>query len=128
MIRLKNRSVIITGGAQGLGEGIARRLASEGASVAIADRNGALAQEVADDLKRQNYSALAVTVDVSERKQVEAAIQTVVKEFGKVDVYFNNAGFNKPVPFMDVDEDNFNSIMRVNAWVLCSARRKRRVK
>ena len=127
-MRLKNRSVIITGGAQGLGEGIARRLASEGASVAIADRNGALAQEVADDLKRQNYSALAVTVDVSERKQVEAAIQTVVKEFGKVDVYFNNAGFNKPVPFMDVDEDNFNSIMRVNAWVLCSARRKRRVK
>lgn len=115
-MRLKNRSVIITGGAQGLGEGIARRLASEGASVAIADRNGALAQEVADDLKRQNYSALAVTVDVSERKQVEAAIQTVVKEFGKVDVYFNNAGFNKPVPFMDVDEDNFNSIMRVNAW------------
>ena len=85
-MRLKNRSVIITGGAQGLGEGIARRLASEGASVAIADRNGALAQEVADDLKRQNYSALAVTVDVSERKQV------------------------------DVDEDNFNSIMRVNAW------------
>ena len=50
-MRLKNRSVIITGGAQGLGEGIARRLASEGASVAIADRNGALAQEVADDLK-----------------------------------------------------------------------------
>ena len=48
-MRLKNRSVIITGGAQGLGEGIARRLASEGASVAIADRNGALAQEVADE-------------------------------------------------------------------------------
>jgi meso-butanediol dehydrogenase/(S,S)-butanediol dehydrogenase/diacetyl reductase len=39
-----------------------------------------------------------------------------VKSFGRLDVFFNNAGFNKPLPFMEVDENNFNSIMRVNAW------------
>src|ERR1700733_12645358 len=46
-------------------------------------------------------------VDVAERKQVQEAIQTTVDRFGRLDVMFNNAGFNKPAPFMDVDEDNF---------------------
>ncbi len=115
-MRLKDRVVMITGGAQGLGEGIARRLAAEGASVVIADRNGTLAESVAVDLKGQKLSALSVTVDVAERAQVQAAINTAVAEFGRLDVVFNNAGFNKPLPFMDVDENNFNSIMRVNGW------------
>jgi meso-butanediol dehydrogenase/(S,S)-butanediol dehydrogenase/diacetyl reductase len=115
-MRLQDRVVMITGGAQGLGEGIARRLASEGASVVIADINGALAKSVADELKGQKKKAIAVTVDVAERKQVQAGIKQVVDAFGKLDVMFNNAGFNKPVPFMEVDESNFNSIMRVNAW------------
>jgi NAD(P)-dependent dehydrogenase (short-subunit alcohol dehydrogenase family) len=48
-----------------------------------------------------------VTLDVAERKQVQEAIQTTVDRFGRLDVMFNNAGFNKPVPFMGVDEDNF---------------------
>ena len=42
--------------------------------------------------------------------------QETVKSFGRLDVFFNNAGFNKPLPFMEVDENNFNAIMRVNAW------------
>ena len=44
------------------------------------------------------------------------AVQKTVERFGRLDVMFNNAGFNRPLPFMDVDEDNFNSIMRVNAY------------
>jgi meso-butanediol dehydrogenase/(S,S)-butanediol dehydrogenase/diacetyl reductase len=55
-------------------------------------------------------------VDVADRGQVQAAIKTVVDSFGRLDVLFNNAGFNKPLPFLDVDENNFNSIMRVNGW------------
>lgn len=115
-MRLKDRVIMITGGAQGLGEGIAQRLADEGGAIVIADMNGAKAEAVAADLKRQGHRALAVTVDVAERAQVQAAIRKTVEAFGKLDVMFNNAGFNKPVPFMDVDEANFNSIMRVNAW------------
>ena len=56
------------------------------------------------------------TVDVAERTQFKVAIAKTVETFGKLDVLFNNAGFNKPLPFLDVDESNFNSIMRVNAW------------
>jgi meso-butanediol dehydrogenase/(S,S)-butanediol dehydrogenase/diacetyl reductase len=116
MMRLQNRVVLITGGAQGLGEGIARRAALEGATVVIADINGRLAASVAAGMISEGHSALAVTVDVAERVQVKAAIAKTVDTFGKLDVMFNNAGFNKPVPFMDVDESNFNSIMRVNAY------------
>lgn len=115
-MRLQDRVVMVTGGAQGLGEGIARRMAIEGATLVIADMNGALATSIADSLKSEGHQALAVTVDVAERPQVQAAIQRAVDTFGKLDVMFNNAGFNKPVPFMEVDENNFNSIMRVNAY------------
>lgn len=113
-MRLKDRVIMVTGGAQGLGEGIARRLAEEGGTVVIADINGRLAESVAASLKSGGHPALAVTMDVAERAQVKAAVARAVDAFGKLDVMFNNAGFNKSLPFMEVDENNFNSIMRVN--------------
>jgi meso-butanediol dehydrogenase/(S,S)-butanediol dehydrogenase/diacetyl reductase len=106
---------MVTGGAQGLGEGIARRLAADGASVVIADMNRAKAESVAESLRKDGRRALATTVDVAERAQFKGAIQKTVESFGKLDILFNNAGFNKPLPFLEVDENNFNSIMRVNA-------------
>jgi meso-butanediol dehydrogenase/(S,S)-butanediol dehydrogenase/diacetyl reductase len=115
MAKLQEKVIFITGGAQGLGEGIARRVAEDGASVVIADINGAKAKSVADSFQAQGHTAIAVTLDVAERKQMRDAIQRTIEHFGGLDVMFNNAGFNRPLPFMDVDEDNFNSIMRVNA-------------
>jgi meso-butanediol dehydrogenase/(S,S)-butanediol dehydrogenase/diacetyl reductase len=111
---IKGKSIIVTGGAQGLGEGIVRRLADEGARVVIADMNGAKAELVAKDLRGKGHEAIAATVDVAERAQVKAMVAQTAKAFGGIDVLFNNAGFNKPVPFFDVDEANFNSIIRVN--------------
>ncbi len=117
MATLQNKVVMITGGAQGIGEGIARRLASDGALIAIADLNGDKAKAVADTLKGDGATrAIGVQADVGDRGQVQQAIKAVVDAFGRLDVLFNNAGFNKPLPFLDVDESNFNSIMRVNAW------------
>jgi meso-butanediol dehydrogenase/(S,S)-butanediol dehydrogenase/diacetyl reductase len=116
MSKLEGKSVMITGGAQGIGEGIARRLAAEGASIAVADLNGEKAESVAKSLKSDGAKAIGVKVDVAERAQVQAAIKKVVDSFGRLDVLFNNAGFNKPVPFLEVDENNYNSIMRVNGW------------
>jgi meso-butanediol dehydrogenase/(S,S)-butanediol dehydrogenase/diacetyl reductase len=114
-MRLRDRVIMITGGAQGLGEGIARRLAAEGGSVVIADRNGEQASAVAESIREAGHDSLAATVDVAERDQLREAVARSVEAFGKLDVMFNNAGFNKPLPFMEVDEANFNAIMRVNA-------------
>jgi len=116
MSKLAGKSIMITGGAQGIGEGIARRLASEGASIAIADLNGDKAKAVAESLKSDGGKAIGVKVDVADRGQVQTAIKETVKSFGRLDALFNNAGFNKPLPFLDVDENNYNSIMRVNGW------------
>ncbi len=116
MARLQGKVVIVTGGAQGIGEGIATRLAREGAHVAVADLNGDKARSVAETLNRSGGSAIGVAVDVAERAQVQAAIAQTVQSFGRLDIIFNNAGFNKPLPFLEVDEANFNAILRVNAW------------
>jgi len=116
MSRLAGRSAIVTGAAQGIGEEIATRLAAEGAKVAVADLNLDKAQAVAERLKRSGAEAIAVQVDVAERAQMRAAVEATVAAFGRLDILFNNAGFNKPLPFMEVDEANFNAIMRVNAW------------
>ena len=116
MSRLQGKVAIVTGGAQGIGEGVAMRLIEEGARVAIADLNGDKAKSVAEGFNHGGARAIGVQVDVADRAQVRAAVEATVKAFGRLDVYFNNAGFNKPLPFMDVDEDNFNAIMRVNAW------------
>ena len=122
MSRLKDKVAIVTGGAQGIGEGVAIRLAQEGARVAIADLNGDRAKSAAERINQTGGEAIGLALDVAERAQVRAAIQQTVDAFGRLDVFFNNAGFNKPLPFMEVDEANFNAIMRVNAWavMLCT--------
>ena len=116
MSKLEGKSVMITGGAQGIGEGVARRLASEGALITVADLNGDKAKTTADSIKADGGKAIGVKVDVADRGQMQAAIKQVVDSFGRLDVLFNNAGFNKPLPFLEVDENNYNSIMRVNGW------------
>ena len=115
MADLKSRSVIVTGGAQGLGAGIVRRLVQDGARVAIVDLKGDEADVFAAELRKSGHEAIGLKADVANRTDMRAVVRDVTEAFGGIDVLFNNAGFNKPVPFLDVDEDNFNAIMRVNA-------------
>lgn len=114
MSKLDGKVCIITGAAQGIGKGIAERLASEGASVVIADVNGELAEETAAEIRKDGYPALAVKVDVTNRDEVKAMIDRTVEEFGKLDVMFNNAGVNRPQHFLETTEENWHWIMNVN--------------
>lgn len=114
--RLIERTVVITGAASGIGAAIAAGLAAEGAAVAVADLNLPAAQAVADRIVADGGRAIAVRVDVAERDQVRAGIETVVTEFGHLDAYFNNAGVNKPEKFLDITEDAWNLILKVNAF------------
>ena len=114
--RMAGRTVVVTGGASGIGAGIAMALAKEGANVVIADLNLDAAAEQAELIQKAGGQAIAARVDVVDRDSVAAGIALAVATYGKLDCYFNNAGFNKPMKFLDVTEENFDAIMKVNVW------------
>ena len=113
--RIEGRVVVVTGGASGIGAAIARGCAAEGAAVVVADRDEPAAIAVVEGIEGDGGRALAVRVDVTDRDAVAAGIRTTVERFGRLDVVFNNAGFNEPMRFLDITEENFRRIMEVNA-------------
>lgn len=118
MGNMSGRSCIVTGAAQGIGRAIGEALLDEGADVCFADLNAEKLVEVGEtNAERASANGGKVTtavVDVTERDQVQAMIAHTVEQFGKLDVKFNNAGVNKPMNFLDVTEDNWNFIMKIN--------------
>jgi meso-butanediol dehydrogenase/(S,S)-butanediol dehydrogenase/diacetyl reductase len=122
MGRVQDRVVVVTGGAGGIGAAACQAIASEGGKVLVADLDETAARSVADRIVSDGGSAAAVGVDVTDRAQVRAMIRAAVETFGALDVIFNNAGMNRPRAFMDLDEANFNEIVRVNTWsvVVCT--------
>jgi meso-butanediol dehydrogenase/(S,S)-butanediol dehydrogenase/diacetyl reductase len=114
MGKLDGRACMVTGGGRGIGRGIARRLASEGASVCIADLDEDGARAVADEIGSAGDRAIAVRCDVSDRASVRAAVDATASEFGGFDVLFNNAGISQTKRFMEIEEGEFERIMRVN--------------
>jgi NAD(P)-dependent dehydrogenase (short-subunit alcohol dehydrogenase family) len=81
---LKDRVALVTGGAQGLGEAICRRLAREGCRVAVADLNAEKASQTAASIRER--PAIAVPVDVTDETQVQGMVERVVGEFGRLDI------------------------------------------
>jgi 3-hydroxybutyrate dehydrogenase len=94
-MKLDNKVAIVTGAARGIGEGIARKFASEGARVAIADIDGAAAQKTAATL---GNSAIGVAMDVTDEKAVKAGVAEVAKKLGPPDVLVANAGIQTVYP------------------------------
>jgi meso-butanediol dehydrogenase/(S,S)-butanediol dehydrogenase/diacetyl reductase len=111
---VKDKVVIVTGAGRGIGAGIAQDLAANGARVIIADLNKDASEAVAAEIRKTGAEAHAVSVDVAERQSVKAMISEVASRFGRLDVMFNNAGISQTCPFLDVTEDDFNRIMKVN--------------
>jgi meso-butanediol dehydrogenase/(S,S)-butanediol dehydrogenase/diacetyl reductase len=122
MGRVANRVVVVTGGAGGIGAAACRAIAAEGGRVVVADLDAAAARDVAQGIVAGGGTAESVGVDVSDRSQVRAMIQKAVDAFGELNVIFNNAGMNRPRNFMEVDEENFEQIVRVNTWgvIVCT--------
>ena len=112
--RLTDKSCVVSGAARGIGTAIAKRLAAEGASVGVVDVDIDGAQGVADEITGQGGKAIACRCDVSARADVKAMVHQVVDTFGSLDVIFNNAAVAEIRLFMDVEEEHWNRIMKVN--------------
>ncbi len=106
---LQGRVCIVTGGAQGIGEACVRRFAREGAPVVIADIADARGQALAEEL-----GALYVHCDVGDKGQVEALVARCLAAHGRIDVMVNNAGIFKAADFLDISEDDFDAVLRIN--------------
>lgn len=113
--RLESKTIVVTGGASGIGAALSTGFAAEGANVVIADLNIEAAQDLAGRIIGDGGRALATRVDVTSRPQTAEGIRAAVDEFGRLDAYFNNAGMNSPMKFLDITESNFELVIRVNA-------------
>ncbi|PZP46829.1 MAG: short chain dehydrogenase [Azospirillum brasilense] len=112
-MRLKDKIAIVTGAGSGFGEGIAKRFAQEGAKVAVLDLRADAAERVAREI---GGDAIAVTADVGDGPSVHRAVEQVRAAFGgRIDILVNNAGTtHRNQPVLDVDEETFDRVMRVN--------------
>ena len=112
MARLQGKVALVTGGAAGFGEGIARLFVAEGAKVLIADLDGDKAQQVAASL---GAAARGVRCDVSRRADVDAAVRACLDAFGAPDIVVNNAGTtHRNQSMLEVDEATFDRVFAVN--------------
>jgi meso-butanediol dehydrogenase / (S,S)-butanediol dehydrogenase / diacetyl reductase len=114
MGKLDGRTCLITGAARGIGRGLAARLASEGANVGVADINAEGAQAVAEKIASDGGEAIGVGCDVGDRTSFRAAIAETVDRFSELNVLFNNAGISQTKRFLEIKEEEFERIMRVN--------------
>ncbi len=120
MNRLKGKNIIVTGAARGMGQSIADDLVQEGGNVVYADLDQTVVDVAASAGSRIDGSAagraVGMKADVSKREDVKALVEKCVSEFGSLDIMFNNAGVNKPLNFLDVTDENWDFIMKVNAY------------
>ena len=111
---LKDKVVIVTGGAAGIGAALCRRFGAEGAAVAIFDLDGGGADKVAAEIRAADGKARAYAVDISDAARVNAAVAKAEQELGAIDVLVNNAGWDRAGPFLDTDTVLWQKIVAIN--------------
>lgn len=116
---LQGKVAIVTGASKGIGKGIARRYAQEGATVVLASRSPELLEPVAEELNAAGGGrALALTVDVRSAQSVEELVQRAAKELGRVDIMVNNAGVNKACPSEELLPADWENTLHTNLFGL----------
>lgn len=113
MGKLDDKIAIVTGAGQGIGKAIAEKLASEGATVVVTDVNETTAKETADGI---GGGAVGIRTDVTSRESVNAMVEQVKSQFGRIDVLVNNAGWDKASPFVDSDPADWDRVIQINLY------------
>jgi len=122
MDRLKDKVAIITGAGQGIGKGIALRLAKENCAVVVSDIDETNAQKVADEIKQNGQKVMAIKCDVSQKTEVDTLINSTIEKFGHLDILVNNAGIFPYKDFFEMTEEDWDKVLSVNlkSVFLCS--------
>lgn len=113
-MRLKDKVCIITGGGSGIGRAACLLFAREGAKLAVADKHLEAAQAVADECGKIGARAIAIGVDVSKAADAKRMVDETVREFGRLDVLLNNAGYGIAGSVLETDETAWDDLMAVN--------------
>ncbi len=111
---LKDKVVVVTGGADGIGKATALRFAQEGAKVAVWDLNEAKGAETVAEIKAMDVEAIFIKVNTSQFVEVERASQQVVEHFGRYDVLINNAGITRDATLKKMTPDLWQQVIDVN--------------
>jgi NAD(P)-dependent dehydrogenase (short-subunit alcohol dehydrogenase family) len=112
---LADRVAVVTGAGHGIGKAIALALAGAGAHVASVDVDGAAARETAEAAAKAGPRGLALETDVGDLGAIDRMVARVMEAFGRIDVLVNNAGVTRRAYLMDLTEEDWDRIMRVNA-------------
>jgi 2-hydroxycyclohexanecarboxyl-CoA dehydrogenase len=113
-MRLPDKVAIVTGGASGLGRGIALALAREGARVAVVDLNEAGARDTVEAIAKNGGQAAAWRADISDKARIDQVVAEIISRWGTVDILVNNAGLDRVGPFVNSSEAEWDLILRVN--------------
>jgi 3-oxoacyl-[acyl-carrier protein] reductase len=115
MATLTNKTAFVTGGSRGIGAAIAKRLAADGASVAITYSKGAdAAALVVKEIERAGGKAMAIQADATDAKAVKAAVEKTIATYGRLDVLVNNAGTAIPKPFEEATLEELDRVIDLN--------------
>lgn len=113
-LNLQNKVIIVTGGAKGIGEGISRVLATEGATVAIVGRNEADNQSVVESIEQTDGKAVSIVAELTKPEDCQSAVAQVMAQFGRIDGLVNNAGVNDGVGLESGNYEDFMASLHRN--------------
>lgn len=114
LLNLSGKVAIVTGGALGIGYGIAYRLAEAGSSVVIADLDSQKAEDSASKLASKGFKTIGTGCDVSKEEDVKKMVEEAVSQFGGVDILVNNAGIYPNIPLSKMTYADFDKVLAVN--------------